>query len=472
VKRRKSILLTFAHGGMEICWIYACTSFFMKAILGSAVSLPTAMAIFVVAAVLSRFSRGRGWRVATLGGMHLVGYSCVSLFTLHGFWYAAYPFFGKEWIVVLLTAPKASMEWFRLAVLLIWTGLLWTGGVSLAMREKTYVRICTRFDIGLAAFFGLFLIKLVARVKGGMDMDDGVSSLMVYPFLILGLGALGVARAGHEGSKSWLPGRGGFGAFMSVVSLALLGASSLALFAIPGLTHVAEFGRYAVKGAALRILPFVTGVMRFMFMGGRVRPDPPSGSSPAGGEGWGGSPAGTWWAELLEKIMRWGIEVIVILSLAAVTAVLVYLTLRWLFSRTAMIPRVKADHGVSISWLARVRVFLAALWRALKKVTKGYSRAVELYSVLAEWGRRSGLPRLISETPLEFGARLGDRFPGLRSEIGRIISAFNIEAYGATSLTGEEFARALGAWRAVRSPVHWPRRFMSRLRETVTAGRR
>jgi hypothetical protein len=472
VKRRKSILLAFAHGGMEICWIYACASFFMTAITGSSVSLATVMAIFVVAAVISRFSGGRGWRVATLGGMHLIGYSCVSLFTLHGFWYAAYPYFGKDWIIVLLTAPKASMEWFRFAVLLICTGLLWTGGVSLAMREKTYVRICTRFDIGLAAFFGLFLIKLVARVKGGMDMDDGVSSLMVYPYLLSGLTTLGVARAGHEGSKSWLTGRGGFGAFMSVVSLALLGASSLVFLAIPGLTHVAEFGRYAVKGTALRILPFVTGVMRFMFMGGRVRPDPPSGSSPAGGEGWGGSPTETWWAELLEKTIRWGIEVIVILFLAAVTAVLIYFTLRWLFSRTAISPRAEADRGGPISFFARVKAFFAALWEALKKVTKGYSRAAELYSVLAEWGRRSGLPRLISETPLEFGARLGYRFPGLRPEINSIISAFNVETYGATGLTGEQFGKALNGWRAVRSPVHWPRRFVGRVAERIPAGPR
>ena len=77
----------------------------------------------------------------------------------------------------------------------------------------------------------------------------------------------------------------------------------------------------------------------------------------------------------------------------------------------------------------------------------------------------------MTDTPLEFSARLIYQFPKLKAEIGSIIAAFNIETYGETSLTGEQFAGALLAWRTVRSPVHWPRRFKTRFINKMLAER-
>ena len=90
--------------------------------------------------------------------------------------------------------------------------------------------------------------------------------------------------------------------------------------------------------------------------------------------------------------------------------------------------------------------------------TKGYRGAVQLYAALLTWGRHSGLPYFLSETPAEYGLRLKYRFPSLKTEIELIIEAFNQEVYGEIILDSEQCAIAQFAWRRLRSPLHWPSR--------------
>jgi len=80
------------------------------------------------------------------------------------------------------------------------------------------------------------------------------------------------------------------------------------------------------------------------------------------------------------------------------------------------------------------------------------------YRALLAWARRSGLPPAIADTPAEVGARLQQRFPLLRAEIGSIVKAFNEEAYREVALPAERMAEVRSAWRRLRSPRQWPAR--------------
>ena len=71
---------------------------------------------------------------------------------------------------------------------------------------------------------------------------------------------------------------------------------------------------------------------------------------------------------------------------------------------------------------------------------KGFEGASQVYAKLLNWGRRSGLPHLLAETPMEYGCRLRQRFPSMRSEIGMIIDAFNHEVYGEIVLLQDNFS--------------------------------
>jgi hypothetical protein len=88
----------------------------------------------------------------------------------------------------------------------------------------------------------------------------------------------------------------------------------------------------------------------------------------------------------------------------------------------------------------------------------GLQCARDGYRALLAWARRSGLPSRLAQTPSEIGARLQQRFPPLRAEIGSIVEAFNEEAYREVVLSGERIAEVRSAWHRLRSPRQWPAR--------------
>jgi hypothetical protein len=92
---------------------------------------------------------------------------------------------------------------------------------------------------------------------------------------------------------------------------------------------------------------------------------------------------------------------------------------------------------------------------------KGYKGAVQLYAALRMWGRHSGFPHFLSETPREYGLRLKNRFPSLAKEIESIIEAFNQEVYAEIILTEKQLSQVRFALRRLRSPIHWPSRLKS-----------
>ncbi len=249
---------------------------------------------------------------------------------------------------------------------------------------------------------------------------------------------------------------------MSTVSVVILIVSTSVFLLLPVLTQVADTGQRVLKGLALWILPVVSSVVRFMFMGGQVdrilRQDHPWKRF------WIESLfADSWWMELLEVILRKGIEIIAIMFFAFTIAILIYLIMRWLFSRTAINPDTARNKNHFLPWYKRLWQFLRSLWKAVLGVAQGYKRASELFSVLTEWGRRSGLPRLMTDTPFEFGIKLCGQFPKLKMEIETIINALTIEIYGKEVKERTTCCSAVNAWYTLRSPVYWPRRLKMRI---------
>ena len=97
-------------------------------------------------------------------------------------------------------------------------------------------------------------------------------------------------------------------------------------------------------------------------------------------------------------------------------------------------------------------------WNGLLFLLRRIDSAAAMYAGLLRWGRRSGVPAAASETPLEYGGRLAQRFPQLQTEIEIIIEAFNREIYGQIQSNQKILTRIKNAQRRMRNPRHWPSR--------------
>jgi hypothetical protein len=270
--------------------------------------------------------------------------------------------------------------------------------------------------------------------------------------------AIGLVRNQSTTQRDFLPGYQGIGVILSFTVVILLFGTGLVLFFLPYLTFAAETGYGMIKIAAKPLGPIIVSVLRFIFLHGTIRSENPSPPT-QGSTGDLVSPTeSSWWVELLEKILAWVFGGLFGLIVLIISGLALFFLFRWLLSRTPITQRRQGPRYPILLWIERLRIFLVSCYKSVIRRVKGYKGGVQLYTALLSWGRYSGLPHFLSETPREYGLRLKHRFPSLKREIELIIEAFNQEVYGEIILNEQQLAIAESAWRRLRSPLHWPLR--------------
>jgi hypothetical protein len=461
MKTRRGVLLVLANGGMELSWLYAWANFIMIAMIHRPFPLPEALGTFALAAALTLIARGSGWRVILILGIQVAGFVCAASRILYVIDSWSFPYLSQGWIIEFFGRPRGFVEWFISAVVLFFALCFWMGGLALARRSGAYLKICARFDLGVAAFACLFLIKFLFLIKGNMELHDQVAEALLFPFFLFSLLAIGIARNRSMAQRDFLSGYQGVGIFLSFTVVVLVFGAGLILLFLPYLTMAAEFGYGILKTTARPLGPILVTIIRFLFMHG-VRGPETSPQSGGGGEvDIVPSTETSWWMELLEKILGWGF-----VGLAALVGVIAcclgaWYLLRWLLSRTSRNEEKHIQWGLTFLWASRLWARLLVFWHKLMAKLKGFKDAAQLYAALLRWGRHSGLPHFLSETPAEYGGRLERQFPSLRTNIEVMVDAYNQQVYGEMVLDESQLTTAKRSWRSLRSPYYWPSRFKS-----------
>jgi hypothetical protein len=461
MKRGKGALLFLVIAGMELSWLYAWATFLTTSILNRSFPFSEAIGTFVLAAVLTLLVKGKGWRIIYILGIQVFGCILAALRIVYAFHSWSNSFLSQTWLIEFFNTPRGPLEWFNLILVLFLALMLWVAGVTLARRSTAYSTLCSRFDLGIAAFALLFLTKFLLLVKGGIQIEDPISQLFLFPFFVFGLLAIGLVRNRSSTQRDFLPGYQGIGVILSFTVVVVLFGTGLVLFFLPYLTLAAETGYGILKTAAKPLGPILVNVLRFIFLHGSLQPEKPSPPTNRSIGDFGSPTERCWWIELLEKILAWvfggllGLVVLIICGLA------LFFLFRWLFSRTPVTQRRQGTGYPILWWIERLRVFLLSCWEWMIRRGRGNKGAVRLFTALLSWGRHSGLPHFLSETPREYGLRLKHRFPSLKRDIESITEAFNQEVYGEIILNEQQLAIAESAWRRLRSPFHWPSRLKS-----------
>jgi hypothetical protein len=235
----------------------------------------------------------------------------------------------------------------------------------------------------------------------------------------------------------------------------------LVLFFLPYLTLAAETGYGILKTAAKPLGPILVNVLRFIFLHGSLQPEKPSSPTNRNIGDFGPPTERSWWIELLEKILAWVFGGLLGLVLLIICGLALFFLFRWLLSRTPVTQRRQGTGYPIFWWIERLGAFLLSCWEWMIRRGRGHKGAVQLFTALLSWGRHSGLPHFLSETPREYGLRLKHRFPSLKREIESITEAFNQEVYGEIILNEQQLAIAESAWCRLRSPFQWPSRLKS-----------
>ncbi|MFH1487365.1 MAG: hypothetical protein ABII06_00510, partial [Pseudomonadota bacterium] len=250
MKTGRGSLIILSGGCMALVWRYAWANFVTAAAFHRPFPLLEAIAAFGLAAALTFVSLGRGWRIIQVLGLQLTGFVLTFLRIVYVLHEWSHPFTGTDWLLECLHRTRGPLEWLSLVLILCWTLLFWFGGVSLAKRPRDYLAVCARFDLGVAFLFALFLIKFLIRFKGGPEIEDPLSELLLLPFFLFGLLAIGLARSQSHAQRGFLSGYRGLGVVLSFSAVVLLFGTGLVLLFYPYLTVAAEAGYGVLKVAA------------------------------------------------------------------------------------------------------------------------------------------------------------------------------------------------------------------------------
>ena len=458
----KPMLLTITGGAMEFCWLYGWATFMTIAVLHRPFPFLEAAAAFALGAYATRLTLGKGIRVVSVLGVHAAGFAAVAMGAAYAVHASGYGFFDPAWVKDIFGGDHGFVEWAAIVMTLIWALLFWVSGVATQRRPKTYYGFCARLDIGLAALFCLYLVKLLFLVRGNISIEHPALRFMVFPFFLCSLFALGMTRMEGTGFKSFLPGYRGVGVILGFASTVLLLSGCVGLFLMSGMRAAAHAAYGSIRSLAGWSLPFVERSLRILFSRGAIRPEA---AAPSKGIDWAMATWGkdSWWMEYVEKIMGWGVWGIFALMAAGTIGMAVIFTVKWLLTRTGgSADRPGKPKGLLL-YLRRLWERLFGLAQGLARLVAGLHGAPQVYGALVRWARRAGLSPATGETPSEFGARLGRQFPRIGPDIECVVAGYNEEVYGQTPLAGDGLERLGQAWRRLRSPVHWPRRVKMRL---------
>lgn len=462
-ERRNGPLVLVATAGMEICRLSAIGALFAHAAPGLAFPF-LAMAASLLAALLLALllKRLRRRRVVTLA-VHALGITAAAALVLRST--ARLPFAQAEGVTGMMAAVAGLAgvaDWMAFLVVILFALLFWVRGERIASREPSYRTTVARFDAGVG------LILMVYLMQMGLGLEEPIAVPLVAAYFLFAMGALYSARSLSR-DTAFLAQRTVLTLLVPFVAgFVVLGGAGVLLY--PYLTQAAGDLYGALRQGMAPLSPWLIALLRFLFgFGfGRASADTTSGA----GDAVGPPPEeAAGWARLIERILAWGFVAVLAALALALVAIVLWRVVRYLAARSG-----EDDGQLGVWELLRrlvLRLLLAVQWATKRFV--GYFRerwkrpagpsgeAAAGFRTLCAWGRRSGVPRLSSETGRAYGRRLAARFPAAADAAATIVRMAELEVYGLRPPSRDARRQLRRARNALANPRLYPTRLACRV---------
>ncbi|MBI9082482.1 MAG: DUF4129 domain-containing protein [Desulfobacterales bacterium] len=457
-----TFFLTLSAGCMALVWRLAVANYISLAAFKRPYPLPEAVIALCLAALICAATRHRGLRVITVIGLHGFGLAVAILRTVYVYHTWSHSFISLRWITQWLDSGPDINAWSAMLLQAMLAVGFWWGGIYLIRGRERLQSHYARLDIGLTAFFVLFLAKFILWHKSGIEIQDFLSEKLLISFMIFGLLAIAMAR--HQGTirTQFISGKKIIGMTLSASAVVVLFSTGLMMFFLPYMTAAAEFGYTVLKTVSGPVGAVLIAILRLMFAPRRMDQQlstPDQNPSPVmSGEAVADN---SWWFDLIEKVIGYVVLGVGTMVLLAAMIALVWLLVGWLWRRTPDGDKNRngGDIAAFRAWFKALVLQIASLCRTvLSFFCRPPRTGTAFFGALLVWGRRSGIPVRTGETPLEYGQRLKAGFPVVGPEIATIVNLFNQEKYGEQALDLHGLDSADASWRKVRSPLHWGRR--------------
>jgi len=447
------VLLLLACSIMEVSWYYTWVTFLTTTLLNRPFPFPEAAGAFGLSCLLTYLTANRGWRIIYLVALQAIFFIPLLIKVIKIFASWSPSFAAQKWLLAdPLYGTSAISDWFVMILVILWVFPFWVGGISTALRPHDYRTVGNRFDLGILAFFILFAIELIFSTKPKISTE-----FFAFSFFLFSMLAIGTAKYRQSQTNSeYLPGFQLIGVILGFMLITVFLAAGLGSFFFPYLTVVATKSYDLIKEGAKPVSSLFLLLLRFLFgtpeewqIKEVKKPVPQLPKLE-------GKMEFSWWMELIGRILTFFVWFLLAVVFLMLVGTIIYFLFQWLLSKTSAAERKKTN---PLSFLLALMAWLKKIpWQ--RKIPQG---AIDFFTFLEAWGRNSGIPRHLWETPREYEGRLAEAFPALAEDMGIIRSSYEEAVYGGITIDEERLSFLREAQRKLRHPRYFPRRIMLRL---------
>jgi hypothetical protein len=441
--RRTPLAMYFSAMGMELCGLYIALALVRKSFHAGVFPLLLTLALYPLSllsqvAAASPPHTARQIRILSVA-LGVMGVSVVTLLAI------------KEVLAGGSGLNGAGFFWIALQV--VFCGFSWGLGNTLVREKIDYRYFAFRFQIAL-----LFILLL-----GGIE---GTPVAPIVLFFALGALALALARWQNALANGRIVLRPFQPGVLALSSVGLILSGFLIVFILSPEAARSIWQGLAVLGRILLHLfsylpPPQTGkASEYHFScswrpkappqeGGMIR-TPPAGGGPTE------IPSVVLWAILIGILI--GVLAAMILTVRKIRAnrsssssPAVEVEIRPLSVK--ILGGLASVAGRLRRWAKRLWLFLLAkVTRSAKPGEEEAAKSVrELYRSLLRWAAQRGIPRTLSDTPLEYLGHLCQKFPEGEKELTVITDAYIQARYSLIQRNGLDLKEARRAWQRIKS---------------------
>ena len=447
---------TFVHvfgAGMDLCWLQAWAAFVLHALFDYEVPFLFVLSIYCCGSLTHYYCYFRKRLRIQVFLMKVILFSTTFLGTTHFFLFRynnnAFPsqFFRMS------SAHDPVKNWLLMLTILLMAGIIWRRSTIHVSKPLGPENVYLRLDLGIAAFFSLLILKLMLFGRFDVTIPYPDLKYLFFPFFLFGLLTIGLMLSGGKGSRRYADGFGRMGVSLSFAAVMFCGGLGMVFLFHSQMTASAEILSRILKKAGPPLEGALIWLVRFLWSSkqNNVLPPSPAPEDPGSYAVLAEGAVETGW---LASVLKWGTTVLLVLAILFLIYLLFRILLKFLLAPTGSkkVPNIRMFDLPE--WVKRVISFIARI----PALFKGINSAADLFTALASWGRRSGIPYKKTDTPMEYGARLAMSFPELKTDIEMIVHLIYQEAYGELKLEYSQIAAGKRAKRRMAHPIFWKNR--------------
>jgi len=330
--------------------------------------------------------------------------------------------------------PDKAFEGITAAFLLyLFIGIIWRSAYGLINKKLSKERAIIRFDLGLAFFLLLLLVKGIFVYKGAALPADNSTAGGFLLFIITGLFYLGFTGMNQEGNKRYSNYAKSAFVISGFIFFIIFFVSAVFSFFSPELKQAAETvsalaGRASVPAEntfLFFIRFFMNSPYRRNIITEGMSDGTPSVSVPAEASGS--------FNETVFYIFAGLLILFFIMAAASVLFLIFKKLIAWLLEKPLDRTGGRSFASGCKEILSLIADILTGFIEKMISVISGRIKinpAKRYYRKLLLWGKLKGQRHYASETPREYALRLGRKFPRFKNEIWYIVNLHDEFVYG------------------------------------------